>query len=150
MATAPMRWPCSGRRCCLAGWMKLKAMALGDRLNRRRIGLGAEAGDVTEKLFDSRGGRRPRDVQQPRSCIAQSMPCLPRDIEHHPRQDSHGLPFQRRPSLPLVDEQHLILGEVSVDGNCRTGKDRFGPRGKRGVAPPGIDINDNFPRRGRP
>lgn len=149
MAATRVPRRCSRRGRCLARWMKLKAVALGDRLNRRRIGLSAEARHVTEKLFNPGRGRGPRDVQQPGSGVAQPVPCLPRHIERRPRQDGHGFPFERRPPLPLIDEQHFILGKVAVDGDRRPGRQALSAHGEARPRAPGIDVHNHLPGRGR-
>src|SRR3989338_2712963 len=77
------------------------------------------------------------------------MPGVARHIEHDPWQDGHGRFFKRRPSLPFVDEEHFILGQVAMDRNRSTRSQALGPHGKGRSAALGINLDDNLARGGR-
>ena len=140
------RW---GSTSLFAFGTKLNPMALGDRLNRCRICLAADAREFTEKLFQSWGRNSPHELQQPCAGIAHAMPRLPLDVKQRPWHHGHGVVVEDRPPLPLVHKQHFIMLKMSVHRNGGSGEDGFGPHREGGPRSPRIDLDDHLTRRGR-
>lgn len=117
----------------IGGLTELDPVALRQLLEglpRRRRG-GAPTGEIAEKGFHARRRRRPRNLKRPCAGIAQAMPGAAGHVQHRPGDDDDDPLIQGRAGLPFVDEQHLILIEMLVDGDLRAGQERLGACGKR-------------------
>jgi len=130
--------------------MKLNAKALANRVHGRRLDRSLEFREFPEKLFDARRCNGPGELERPGSGIAHAMPHPPWRIDHTSGNHRRGFSLERDAGLSFMDEQHLILVQMTVDRDGGSGQQRLCPHGIGASGSLGIELNDDNTRRGRP
>jgi hypothetical protein len=134
----------------LAVSRELDAIALPDLPDRRRTGLIAQLGQLAEEPFDARRRHHPGDLQEAGARVLQAVPDLLRRVDQRAGHDGHRPAVDDRAALPLVHEQHGVLGQQPVHEGGRAGRDGLRPDGDGGPAVLRVDLDDDVPGRGRP